>query len=45
MKLKMAILCWIVEGFMYMSYPEAPEITGVRSGMGYLICMTTFNVE
>jgi len=45
MKLKMAILCWIVEGFMYMNYPEAPEITGVRSSMEYQICMTTFNVE
>ena len=41
----MAILCWIVEGFMHMSYPEAPEITQVRSGMEYLICVTTFKVE
>jgi len=45
MKLNMAILCWIVEGFMHMSYPETSEITGVRSGVEYLICMTTFNVE
>lgn len=41
MKLNMAILCWIVEGFMHVSYPETPEITRVRSSMEYLICMTT----
>jgi len=45
MKLKMAILCWIVEGLVHLSYPEAPEITRVRSGLEYLICMTTFNME
>lgn len=47
MKYKTKNVCYMLNSwdFIYMGCPEAPEITWVKNGAEYHICVTTLNVE